>query len=168
MKFNNQELNWKLKDILEMIKEGQEEEAWNCNTVTPVDVTFTWIDGYEDDEGNDIINYCIDFGDYHTVIYTSKDEAQADFDRVQKKWANKKVCVVYRNSSDNDGHDDWVGILQGHIDNKTILVNLALNQIEINSKDGDMTSVDELLRFVSKRKLIGFLPEEKAIKLGLL
>ena len=40
------------------------------------------------------------------------------------------------------------------------LIDAVIEQIKTNLNDKDETAIDELLRFVPKENLIGFLPEE--------
>ena len=40
------------------------------------------------------------------------------------------------------------------------LIDSVIEQIKEDIKDGDLTAIDELLRFVPKENLIGYLPEK--------
>jgi hypothetical protein len=40
------------------------------------------------------------------------------------------------------------------------LIDSVIEQIKEDIKDGDLTAIDELLRFVPKENLIGYLPED--------
>lgn len=167
MTFNNSELNQKIGDIYQSIKDNQEVEAWNNDSIEPVEVNFTWYDNGLDEDGKELIGYAIDFGDYYTALYTSIDEAQADFDLLQKKWKKKKIYVLYMDSSDDQPMEN-VAALHGHAKNKEVLVNLAINEIKRSAETHDWEAVGELLGFLPKKYLKGFLSEDKACKLGLL
>ena len=164
--FNNAELDQKIDDIYRMIKEGQEDEAWNCDSVTPVEVNFTWYDNGYDDDGEPLRGYAIDFGDYFTALYSSIDEAQEDFDLIQKKWAKEKVYIYYINSSDEQP-SEHIDTLQGHGKNKQLLVNLAIHEIKRLVAFRNYDGLSQLLNQVPKKYLRKFQSEERQTKLGL-
>jgi len=155
-KFNNQELSNSIDDIYQNIKESQEYEAWNENSVVPVEVNFTCYDNGIDEE----LAYAIDFGDYHSALYTSIDEAQQDFDLIQKLWKKKKIYLYYINSSDEQP-SEHVDTLQGHKNNKEIMTCFAVHELKIAFKYDDWCNVCDLISNIPKKKLIEFLPIER-------
>jgi hypothetical protein len=46
------------------------------------------------------------------------------------------------------------------LENMDNLIDSVIEQIKEDIKDGDLTAIDELLRFVPKENLIGYLPEK--------
>ena len=114
--FNNLELGEKINEIYLNIKDNQESESWDNDSIEPVEVDFTWYDNRVEQLG-----YAIDFGDYFTALYGSIEEAEADFDLIQEVWKNKKIYVHYYNSSD-DQPREHMGTLSGHAKNKAVLV----------------------------------------------
>jgi ribonuclease HIII len=51
-------------------------------------------------------------------------------------------------------------LISNEIEDMDKLVDSVIEQIKEDIKDGDLTAIDELLRFVPKENLIGYLPEK--------
>jgi hypothetical protein len=99
-----------------------------------------------------------------TLNLIPKNGTKVSFNpRVQPNWVcdgeivdKGRFDVLY--SFENGVYYNDVSMVS--LENMDNLIDSVIEQIKEDIKDGDLTAIDELLRFVPKENLIGYLPED--------
>ena len=99
-----------------------------------------------------------------TLNLIPKNGTKVSFNpRVQPNWVcdgeivdKGRFDVLY--SFENGVYYNDVNMVS--LENMDNLIDSVIEQIKEDIKDGDLTAIDELLRFVPKKNLIGYLPED--------
>ena len=162
---NNSNLRWEIKQVLDDYLYTQECDVFNYkDKIRPIDIKLTWYDNGYGNAGETMKGYAIDIkydGTEEKImsyLYDRLGVATEDFHTLQKllRYINFQGYVIFWDDSDDQPEED-VDIYYGHHKNKNILVNAVLIDLLEDIRQGDYEAIDEVLRFIPKKHLKGFL-----------